>query len=451
MRKMGITFLLSISFILYSSSLWSQDDFTFMGKDEDKESIDFRLVNNLIVFPLEINNKKLQFILDTGVNKSILFSIHDTDSLDLNNVNTVLLKGLGSGEAVTAIRSQNNTFKINDLISRGEELYVVTEDRFSLSSKMGLTIHGIIGYNLIKDVVLEINYSRKKLIFHNPKTFKYRKCRKCESYSLFMHNNKPYIDAKVDLNRNIKNKDVKLLIDSGGSDALWLFEDDKENISVPEKHFDDILGEGLSGVILGKRSRIEGIAIGKHYFKKPTVSFLDSVSHASAKNFKERNGSIGGNILRRFNVWIDYNNQKITLKKNGYYKRPFEYNMSGMTVGYYGKELVKVEDKKSDGIVVFSRNSNEMNKGNTISFVKNYKYVFKPIYEVLNVVSNSPAGKAGVLPGDLLFMINSKNAYEYDLKDINNLLQKRPNQKINLVVKRNGIKIKLKFSLKRTI
>lgn len=109
---MGITFLLSISFIFCSSSLWSQDDFTFIGKDEDKESIDFRLVNNLIVFPLEINNKKLQFILDTGVNKSILFSIHDTDSLDLNNVNTVLLKGLGSGEAVTAIRSQNNTFKL---------------------------------------------------------------------------------------------------------------------------------------------------------------------------------------------------------------------------------------------------------------------------------------------------------------------------------------------------
>lgn len=450
MTKRGVISFLSF-FLVFNLGLQAQNDFTFFGKDKDEVKVDFKLVNNLIVFPLEINKKKLHFILDTGVNKSILFSIHDTDSLDLNDANKVFLKGLGSGAPVNAIRSRNNVFKIESLISRGEELYVVTENKFSLSSKMGLTIHGIIGYNLIKDVILKIDYSRRQLTFYNPKTYKPRKCRKCETYPIVLHNNKPYIDATIHLNDSINNKKVKLLIDSGGSDALWLFEEPEDDIITPDLFFHDVLGEGLSGVILGKRSRIKGVSIGKYEFEQPTVSFLDSVSTISAKSYKKRKGSIGAYILRRFTVWLDYTNKQITLKKNSYFKKSFEYNMSGMSVSYYGKELVKVEEKNNGGIVYLGNVNQEMNNGHTISFVKNYKYVFKPIYEVDYVLPKSPAGLAGVKSGDLLYKINGKMAYEYTLIEIHNLLQRKAGKRISLVVKRNGEQVKIKFELKRII
>ena len=42
---------------------------------------------------------------------------------------------------------------------------------FDLSSKMGTTIHGIIGYNLLRNFVVKINYRTKRIHFYNPKKY----------------------------------------------------------------------------------------------------------------------------------------------------------------------------------------------------------------------------------------------------------------------------------------
>jgi hypothetical protein len=44
---------------------------------------------------------------------------------------------------------------------------------------------------------------------------------------------------------------VKLLIDVGNSDAIWLFQDVSNKI-VPTNNFDDYLGKGFSGDVIGK-------------------------------------------------------------------------------------------------------------------------------------------------------------------------------------------------------
>ena len=77
----------------------------------------------------------------------------------------------------------------------------------------------------------------------------------------------------------------------------------------------------MSGTIYGNRSKIPYLSLGKFLIEKPTVSFLDTISTLNARQFKERNGSIGGNILNRFKVWVDYPNKKITLKKNASLKK----------------------------------------------------------------------------------------------------------------------------------
>ena len=148
----------------------SQKGFYFNEGNYNKQQVSFKLINNLIVMPLEINGKKLSFILDTGVNKTILFNLSEKDSIGLLNTTRVDLQGLGSGDAVDAIISKKNTFKVKNLLSKNETVYVILKDYFDLSSKMGTTIHGIIGYNLLKNVIVKINYKTKKLDFYNPKT-----------------------------------------------------------------------------------------------------------------------------------------------------------------------------------------------------------------------------------------------------------------------------------------
>ena len=426
----------------------SQNGFRFKNTSQKKQRLSFELINNLVVIPVFINNKKMSFILDTGVNKTIIFNLSENDSIGLLNPEKVSLRGLGDGESVEAIISRNNKLQVKNAIGNNESVYVILKDFFDLSSKMGTTIHGIIGYNLLKDFVVRINYKTKKIDFYNPDSFKYKRCKKCEVLPIQFYRKKPFVEVDVQLDTvNNVQTPVKMLVDSGGSDAIWLFENSKAEIKTPLKYFNDLLGEGLSGSIYGNRSRIPKLIIGKYEIKSPTVSFLDSLSTQNASMLKERNGSIGGNILKRFMVWIDYPNKKITLRKNASFKSDFNYNMSGLDIVYNGKQLVKEEIIKP----VSDSFNNDIQTNNTISFVANYTYKFKPSYIIKNVVKNSPADRAGLQSGDILSSINRKPVHSYKLNEIVSKMQERANKKITITVLRYGSKKTFQFRLEKRI
>lgn len=443
---------LKIFIFLFCISTFSQNNFQFYGKSNEKQEVSFKLINNLIIIPLEINGHELSFILDTGVNKTILFNLTKNDSIGLNNLKKVFIRGLGDGEPVEALLSRGNSFKVNNILSVNKSLYVILKDGFNLSARMGTTIHGIIGYDLLKDVIAKINYNTKKITFYNPKTYNKKKCRKCEVFPLEFFRNKPYINIKGQIDTlDNKQTTLKLLIDTGGSDAIWLFEETKPEIKTPLKFFKDILGEGFSGVIYGNRSKIPQISLGKFIIKEPTVSFLDSTSTFNARKFKERNGSIGGNILKRFKIWIDYPNKKITLKKNSSLKNGFYYNMSGLQLMYDGQELTRQEEVSKDEISNFKNPYGVKQYSSTISLITTFFYKFKPKYKVSNVVIGSPAHKSGMLEGDFIKSINGKPAYEYELSEIMTIFQTKPNKRIRIKVKRGITDLKFEFRLKQRI
>ncbi|WP_226789128.1 retropepsin-like aspartic protease [Polaribacter porphyrae] len=439
---------LVIFFAIAFTPLKAQNGYHILNNKSKKERVKFKLINNLIVIPLVINEKKLSFILDSGVSKTILFNISQNDSIGLNNVKTVKLQGLGNGEAVDALLSKNNKVNIKSIENYNETIYVILKDYFDLSGKMGTTIHGIIGYNILKNFVVKINYKYKYIDFYKAKNFKYSKCKKCEVFPIQFYRKKPYIKTKVQLD-TISNKltDVTLLVDSGGSDAIWLFEHTKKEIITPNLFFRDILGEGLSGSIYGNRSRIPMLKLKSFEVKQPTVSFLDSISTRNARNFKTRNGSIGGGILKRFIVWFDYPNKRMTLKKQSSLTKRFNYNMSGLVIVYNGKQLVREEEKKSftDGY------NNKVQDNNTVSFISRFSYKFKPSFKVKSVLKNSPAEKAGILKDDIILKLNGVPSYDYTLGKIIQKFQEKSGRKIRITVERNGVKMKFQFRLEKRI
>ena len=419
-----------------------------MNQNKKTERIRFKFINNLIVIPLKINGKKLSFILDSGVSKTILFNITQNDSIGLNSVEKVSLRGLGKGEPVEALLSKNNKFSLKNIVSYDKTIYIIVRDYFDLSSKMGTTIHGIIGYNLLSNYVVKINYKNRYIDFYDPENFELKRCRKCETFPLNFYRKKPFIDAKVQLDTiGDKLTDVKLLIDSGGSDAIWLFEHTKPEIVTPINHFNDILGEGLSGSIYGNRSRISTFKLGSFIIEQPTVSFLDSISTKNARMYKERNGSIGSNILKRFIVWFNYANNTVTFKKNGSFKKGFNYNMSGLDVVYNGKQLVKEEDVRS-----YSDAYNQsVSSTNSVKFITSFSYKFKPSYRIRNIVANSPADKAGLKVDDIILRLNNKPSHEYQLGEIIQKFQEKDGKRIKITVDRKGEKLKFQFRLEKKV
>ena len=83
--------LIIILFLVFNNSniVFGQSRFQFPNKHRNFQKLSFQLINNIIVIPVEVNNTKLSFILDTGVDKTILFSLSENDSLGLKNVKKI--------------------------------------------------------------------------------------------------------------------------------------------------------------------------------------------------------------------------------------------------------------------------------------------------------------------------------------------------------------------------
>src|SRR5690554_89178 len=239
--------VLLFAIVFQSTILLGQDGFYFK-KNKSKDRISFELINNLILIPVEVNGVKLSFLLDSGAANTVIFSFEERDSLLLNNARKIRLRGLGADKPVDGIISENNTLKIGNAFKDNQTVYVVFDGSLRLSSRLGVPVHGIIGNDFFQDFVVDINYVTQKIGFYFPKSYTKKICRKCEEKELIFYKNKPYITAKLK-NETNQEMEVKLLLDSGSSDALWLFESEKDSISVPHYAFDDYLGISISGNI----------------------------------------------------------------------------------------------------------------------------------------------------------------------------------------------------------
>ena len=441
-RKIKRVFILLSILFCISAKGYSQEGFS-LPQDLEKDKISFRLVNNLVVIPVEVNGTTLSFLLDTGVSSTIMFSASEVDSLKLNNATTVKLRGLGEGGSIPALRSKKNVLKIGSAVDNNHTISVIFDKNLNLSTRMGIPIHGIVGYEFFKNLVVKTNYISKKLLFYNPDTYQSKKCKKCELFDLTFKNKKAYIDIEVE-SFNF-SKEVTLLIDSGSSDAIWIFDDEDFIDTTLQKSFDDFLGQGISGGIFGKRSKLSKIKLGTFELKNVKVAFPDKESIKNIKFFKERDGSVGGDILKRFTIIYNYPNKTISLKKNKHFKAPFHYNMSGLTLKHEG--VVLVTDK------VFKNNNEktDVSGATNISLSEVYNFYLAPRFIVSEIREGSPAALAGIYVGDEIISVNGKDTHQYELHELIGLFASRDDKKIMLKVKRNGIVFKKKFYLKEML
>ena len=91
---------------------FAQGSFRILDSRKESENVPFSLVNNMLVISAEVNGKKLSFLLDTGIKKTMIFNLKFADSLVLRNVEKIQLSGLGEGNAINAMKSRGNIFKI---------------------------------------------------------------------------------------------------------------------------------------------------------------------------------------------------------------------------------------------------------------------------------------------------------------------------------------------------
>lgn len=379
-------------------------------------SIPFKVYSNLVVVQAKLDERdSLNFIIDTGVSSIFITDPELAEELDFDYVREVSIAGAGEETELLAKVSVNHKFVLDEITGYQQNVVVLSRDILQLSEFMGIPIHGIFGHSLFESYVVSIDFNTMYLTVTKPDRFKLRR-RHGTAYPIVVTQNKPYTDAFALVDQeNGTQKPLRLVIDTGAGHAL-LLNSENSHIDLPEKTIRANLGRGLNGEIYGEIGRVSKISVGDVEVNDILASFPDSLSFSMKfpPTDANRQGSIGGEFLRRFKVTLNYQEGYMALKANKRkINQPFEHDMSGLDIRAYRDNLHR--------------------------------------YYIKNITPDSPADKAGLQVDDEIVFFNSKNSSEISLTEIYNLLSKKEGKMIDIIYRRNGKLGVTAFELKRII
>ena len=333
--------------------------------------------------------------MDSGIRNTIITELQETDQITLTYSSVKDLIGLGSGQNLEAYASDYNTMRFGKIKMTNKTVYVLQKDIFNLSKHSGTKINGLMGVDFFHDYTVEIDYNAQRIRFYEPTPFDTPK-----GYGvlpILLESSKFFINLSVQ-NADNSRQQAKMLIDTGAELNAWFQSITKESVHLPAKWILGTIGEGLNGLITGKFGRVPQICIGEFCLNNPIVSFPDSASIVGIFDTSKRDGTIGSQLLSRFNTIFDFNQKKFYFKPNDYFRNKFQYNVAGI-------EVTKVSS-------------------------------FMPITEVLAVWENSPAAKAGVKPGDMILEINGNKTFGMSINEIKYMFERPSRSRMKILFKR---------------
>jgi hypothetical protein len=391
-----ITFLLATCLNPLFNIAYSNDGRFSFDKQRRSVTIPVHISQNLIIVPVSINNSpQLNFILDSGVNTTILTEPLLAQLLNIEPERPAFIMGLGGKGVIEAAMAGGINISLPGISGKNMNMIILPEGVLSFSRFFGFPVHGILGHDFFKEFPIRINYRQKTVkIFRQTN---YRIPRRSEVIPLMLRNNKPYITVSAKGYNDKIVDSLNLLVDLGASYPVYL---NYRYRGLSQKLVPSFLGKGLSGELKGEKGRIQVLNIRNFSLKNPTIAYPSKDFLVVSNLMEQWDGIIGGGILNRFHIIFDYPSQKLILWKNRDFNKPFTTNLSGIEVIADGDLFDK--------------------------------------YIVSYVRQNSTAYEQSIRPGDQLLYINNRSTDNISMREINNLLNQNKGDRIYLRIKRDG-------------
>lgn len=325
------------------------------------------------------------FILDTGSGGI---------SLDSTTAERYKIPHVPSGRYIYGIAgvrkvdfAPNNKLSFPGLTIDSLDFYINNYD--ILTSVYGIRIDGIIGYSFFSRYIVKVNFDSLKISVFHPGPIRY------PSHGDLLHPTLKGIPAIPLSVKDAKTLYANFYFDTGAGLCFLLSRKFKSDSAVLLKKRKPLPVEvqGLGGKKQMQLTLVKEVQIGSYKFKRVPTYILDD--EFNILSYPSLGGLIGNDILRRFNLIINYPQQEIHLIPNGHFRDLFDYSYTGMTM-YYLDGQVYVDD----------------------------------------IIKGSPADKAGLKNGDAITAID--NNFSNNIETYKNLLQ-RTGQKISIVIMRDGI------------
>lgn len=339
----------------------------------------------------------LNFILDTG---SGGISLDSGTSATLKVKTTLSDKTIRSIAGIRQVYfAYNQKLHLPGLTIDSLNFHI--NDYEVLTSAYGEKIDGIIGYSFLSRYIVKVDYDSSKISVYTKGTFKYPR-------GGFLLN--PLLVAIPIMRSDLKdNKEIgaRFYFDTGAGMCLLLsadFVNDSFFIK-PKRKWYATQAEGPGGKAPMKQGVIKQIKIGPYKFRNvPTYIFDDAYN---VTQYPYLGGLIGNDLLRRFNLIINYEKSDIYMIPNTHFKDVFDYSYTGL-----GMYMI-------DGEII-----------------------------VMDVMPDSPADKGGFKAGDIVMAV--ENNFSKNIQAYKNLMQ-TPGEKLRVLVMREEGPVILTLKVKNVL
>jgi hypothetical protein len=336
----------------------------------------------------------LNFILDTG---SGGISLDSTRAIQFGlkpEPSDKSIRGIAGIRKVSFLYNQK--LKLPNLIIDSLNFHINNYE--ILANVYGERIDGIIGYSVLSRYIIKLNYDSSIIEFWSKGNLKYPR----GGYLL-----KPFISTLAVQGvrvRDDKTINARFLYDIGaGMNMIFStdFINDSALLSKKRKLYIKE-AEGLGGKIDMAITVIKEVKLGPYRFRNVPVYIFDDIYNATS--YPYLGGLIGNDLLRRFNVVMNYDKRDIHLLPNSHFNDPFDYSYTGLEL-YYVNGKVLIGD----------------------------------------VAEKSPAEKAGLKEGDMVVAIDknfSQNLqqYKYTLQNLKG--------RVKIIISRNNQLIEVDLKVK---
>ncbi len=307
----------------------------------------------------------LNFVLDTGSGGISL------DSLTANYLGVHIEQSEKTIRGIAGIKqvefTYNHTLKLPGLDVTHLDFHI--NDYDLLTSVYGVKIDGIIGYSFLRRYIVKLDYDELTMEVFTPGTFKYPRG------GFLLKPNFSTLPLQVASLRDNRRIQSRFIFDTGAGLSFLLSKDFVEDSSLFKKgkKFYATQAEGLGGKSQMKLTVAKEVKVGPYKFRKVPIHVFDDDYNVTS--YPLLGGLVGNDILRRFNVIINYPEQSIHIRPNSHFTESFDYSYTGMGI-----------------------------------------YLIDGEIRVIDIMPGSPGDKAGFKPGDIIFSVETnmtKNIQAY--------------------------------------
>ncbi|MFZ3217897.1 MAG: PDZ domain-containing protein [Candidatus Acidiferrales bacterium] len=345
-------------------------------------------LRNLIFLPARINaGKPFLFELDTAAEKS---------AAGRNQA------GASSGDALPYAVLTLPGVQIPFVT-----LPVASPDDFA--PQVGQVYQGTLGKDFLDRVIVQVDYVRETVQLYDPAVF--TDSGEGKSFPLTFDGSLPLIRAKFEVSGH-KSLQADFVLDTALDAGILFYREFTDSERISAAHFKTEAAsypevDGGAKLLLG---RLKSFQIGAYGLEDVVAAFSQQARQNGAG--KKVAGAIGSDFLRRFSIVFDFPHQRVILTPNSNFNHDADQDMSGLSIIAKGSNL--------------------------------------RVFEVVAVQPDSPGGKAGLQPGDVIAGVDDEAAADLSLSAVRDLFRQIGHQ-YKLLVERKGQTFTVPLQMRRRI